>query len=112
MKEYDLAALAATTDKELAAAITSPDGRRLVDAAFDQLPQMFRPEEAGGLSVVVHWVLSGDRLYEAVIENNRCMVSRVPCHEPQLIMTMASITFIRMVSGRDNPMKLFHDGED
>lgn len=105
-----------TPDSQLTEVMRSPDAPVILDDAFDRLPKMFSPEAAGGTQAVVHWAISDakagiDQTYEMVIDSGVCAVSKTPAQEPKVTMSMNPVTFLKIISGAGDPLKLFMMGK-
>ncbi len=83
---------------------------------FGRMPGLFRPEKAGPLNAVIHWII-GDRAdggydtYEIVVADGKCELSPSPAHDPKVALTLGGVDFLKVVSGNANPVMLFMTGK-
>jgi hypothetical protein len=102
-------------DSSIGAVMKSDAREEILEEAFGRLPKIFLPDAANGVQAVIHWAITGAstgaETYEMVIENGACAVSRTPAREPKVTMTMDPVTFLKVISGDGNPMKMFMMGK-
>ncbi|MFI5929076.1 SCP2 sterol-binding domain-containing protein [Micromonospora sp. NPDC051543] len=106
----------AVSTEELRGLLCSERRTAVLDGVFKGMPDVFRPERAGGLDAVIHWRV-GDRpgggydTYELVIADGSCELSPAPTHPPRVTMTISGADFLRMVTGVASPVALFMRGK-
>jgi len=102
-------------DSSISAVMKSDDRTAVLAEAFGRLPKIFLPDAATGVRAVVHWTITGapagPETYEMLIEDGACAVSGTPAREPKVVMTMDPVTFLKVISGDGNPMKMFMMGK-
>ena len=99
----------------VAAAVTRPtvlDTPAEVEAIIRSLPARFRPERTEGWTAIVHYVLKGaDKPEWTVhIEAEACRVEEGLHGEPRCVITMPAKTFVKVETGKKNPMMAFLKG--
>ncbi len=101
---------------QLKAALQGEHRTAILDAIFQRMPTLFRPDRAGNTNAVIHWIV-GDRAdggadtYELVIADGACTLSPKPEHDPKLALTIGGVDFLKVISGAGNPMMLFMSGK-
>ncbi len=114
-KEFAELVKKAPTD-ELKQIMQSERRTAVLDGVFARMPATFRPDRAGSLNTVIHWII-GDRpdggadTYELVIANGTCELSPKPEHEPKLALTIGAVDFLKVVTGNGNAVMLFMTGK-
>ena len=105
-----------TPNDELKQVMQSERRTAVLDGIFTRMPGTFRPDRAGSVNAVIHWII-GDRpdggadTYELVIANGTCELSPKPEHEPKLALTVGAVDFLKVVTGNGNPVMLFMTGK-
>jgi SCP-2 sterol transfer family len=105
-----------TPTDELKQIMQSERRTAVLDGVFARMLGAFRPERAGSLDTVIHWII-GDRpdggadTYELVIANGTCELSPKPEHEPKLVLTIGAVDFLKVVTGNGNAVMLFMSGK-
>jgi SCP-2 sterol transfer family len=101
---------------QLKAALQGDQRTKILDAIFERMPTLFRPDRAGSTNAVIHWIV-GDRAdggadtYELVIADGTCTLSPKPEHDPKLALTLGAVDFLKVVSGNGNPVMMFMTGK-
>ncbi|MDY7090320.1 MAG: SCP2 sterol-binding domain-containing protein [Actinomycetota bacterium] len=80
-----------------------------------RMPDVFRPDRAAGHTAVVHWRVGGRPdggldVYELVIADGACTVSPTADGQPQLVLTLDAVDFLRMLTGNANAVALVMRG--
>src|SRR5262245_40793502 len=109
-------AIKAAGKDELQAAMSGGSRSAILDGVFRRFPSQFRPDRAGGMHAVIHWVISGRPdggadTYEVVIADGTCTVSPAPEHEPKLTVKLGGVDFLNLIAGNANPMMMFMTGK-
>src|ERR687890_824819 len=103
-----------TPDSTIAQVMASDSRGKILDEVFNRMPTLFRADRAGATQSVIHWNITGAggaaETYETVIENGAYTVIDQPASAAKLAMTMDPDTFLKLVSGDGNPMKMFMTG--
>lgn len=105
-----------TSNDELKQVMQSERRTAVLDGIFTRMPGTFRPDRAGSVNAVIHWII-GDRpdggadTYELVIANGTCELSPKPEHEPKVALNVGAVDFLKVVSGNGNPVMLFMTGK-
>jgi SCP-2 sterol transfer family len=105
-----------TPADQLKAALQGEQRTQILDAIFERMPTLFRPDRAGNTNAVIHWIV-GDRAdggadtYELVIADGTCTLSPKPEHDPKLALTLGAVDFLKVVSGNGNPVMMFMTGK-
>ncbi|MET9296052.1 SCP2 sterol-binding domain-containing protein [Streptomyces sp. NPDC003077] len=98
------------TNKEIAALARGELRARVLAEVFGRMGRQFRPEQAGELSAVIRWRVTGesDAVYETTIADGVCTVREgAGDAEPRLTLTMNDAEFLKLVSGNGNPVTMF-----
>jgi SCP-2 sterol transfer family protein len=104
------------SNDELKQVMQSERRTAVLDGIFARMPGTFRPDRAGSVNAVIHWII-GDRpdggadTYELVIANGTCELSPKPEHEPKVALNIGALDFLKVVSGNGNPVMLFMTGK-
>jgi hypothetical protein len=109
-------AVKAAGKDQLEAAMNGGSRGAILDEVFRRFPAQFRPDRAGGMNAVIHWVITGRPdggadTYEVVIADGACTVSPTPVHEPKLAVTLGGVDFLNLIAGNANPMMMFMTGK-
>jgi putative sterol carrier protein len=128
MTDFDLSDFSSVDPKQFAAMVKSAPADQIkevmqgeqrgkvLNAIFDRMPTLFRPDRAGNTNAVIHWNV-GDRpdggvdTYELVIANGKCTLSPQPVNDPKLSLTLGAVDFLKVVSGNGNPVMMFMTGK-
>jgi putative sterol carrier protein len=105
-----------TPDAKIAEVMQSDARDTILDGVFFRMPQLFRADRAGDTQTVIQWNITdkpggGTDVYETVIENGACNVNKGSTRDPKLALSLASLDFLKVVSGDGNPMMLFMTGK-
>jgi len=128
MTDFDPATFATLEPQQFAKLVkTTPDAKikevmsgdlreQILDAVFDRMPALFRPDRAGSTNAVVHWTITGrpdggSDTYEVVIADGTCTTRKTPQDEPRLTLTMGPVEFLKVISGDGNPVMMFMTGK-
>lgn len=108
--------MTSTPQDQLQALLASQDRGAFLDAIFDSVVGLFRPDRAGQTSAVIHWNITGrpdggTDGYELVIANGTCTRSTSQQAEPSVSLTVGSSEFLKLMAGKANPMMLFMTGK-
>ena len=123
--EFDLSSYADLDPAQFAALVKSapreqldevlagPQRATVLNAIFDRMPTLFRPDKARDTSTVIRWVITGasENTYEVVIADGTCHVAQDPSLTPKVTLTMDGYTFLQLVSGNANPAMLAMTGK-
>jgi putative sterol carrier protein len=79
---------------------------------FETLPQRFRRERVGDVSLILQLEIGGDggRAAHLVLENGRLSVGDGPHPEAEIAVTTTAETWLDLVNGRRAPFDLFFEG--
>lgn len=104
------------SDAQLAEVMSGEARPKILNAIFQRMPSLFRPERAGNTNTVIHWIITGAPdggadTYELVIADGACTLSEAPSHEPKLAVTVGPVDFLKVVSGNGNPVMMFMTGK-
>ncbi|MEV6794495.1 SCP2 sterol-binding domain-containing protein [Streptomyces sp. NPDC051320] len=83
--------------------------RRVLAEVFARMERQFRPENAGSLSALIRWRITGETevVYEAAIADGVCSVAEGRTEAaPRLTLTLGDADFLRLVSGNVGPVTL------
>jgi putative sterol carrier protein len=84
-----------------------------VEAVFEQMPNAFRADKAGGVDVVFQYSISGEGGgdWQVVIKNGECQVTSGKHEAPTTTIKMSADDFLAMISGSLNPMQAYTSGK-
>ena len=104
------------SDDQLAAIMSSPQRKVILDTIFARFPELFRADRAGSTNAIIHWSITGAPdggadTYELVIANGACTLSPSADQDPKLAITVGPVDFLKVVSGVGNPMMMFMTGK-
>ncbi|WP_049564858.1 SCP2 sterol-binding domain-containing protein [Streptomyces sp. SBT349] len=83
---------------------------RVLAEIFGRLAGQFRAEEAGGLTALIRWEITGDPVvvYETAIADSACTVTEGPSDaDARTVLTMGDAEFLKLVSGTSAPVAMF-----
>jgi len=83
-----------------------------VNQIFEGMPQAFRPEMAGGDSLVIQYHITGDEAgdWNVCIADGKCAVHKGVHENPTVSLTMKDKTWVKMASGELSGVKAFMTG--
>lgn len=83
-----------------------------VEAIIRSLPARLRPDRLDGLGSVFHFVLRGDDKpqWTIYVEDGQCRVEEGLHGEPACVVSMPAKTFVKIETGKRNPMVAFLKG--
>lgn len=106
----------AMPDKAVDALLRGPSREPILSNVFTRMPELFRPERAGGASVVTHWSITeardgGSDDWTVRVADDVCTVA--PGHEgdANLTLTMSPLAFIKVITKTGNPVMMFMTGK-
>ena len=104
------------SDSQLNEIMSSDVRGKVLDAIFQRMPSLFRPDRAGNTNAVIHWTITGrpdggSDTYEIVIADGTCKLSESAENEPKLALTMGPADFLKVTSGNGNPVMMFMTGK-
>ena len=105
-----------TPDRTLVTTMSGPDRGPILDAIFNKMPDLFRPERAGQTNAVIHWSITdgpdgGSSTYQVAIADGKCTVTASPDQDPRLAVTIGPVDFLKIIAGRGNPTMMFMTGK-
>ncbi|MFD7921174.1 SCP2 sterol-binding domain-containing protein [Streptomyces sp. NPDC059740] len=95
---------------QLAQVATGELRERVLAEVFGRMERQFRPENAGSLSAVIRWKITGESevVYETAIENGTCTVTKgASARTARVTLSMADADFLKLASGNSTPVGLF-----
>ena len=109
-------AVKAAGNDQLQTAMSGESRDAILGEVFRRFPSQFRADRAGGMSAVIHWIITGrpdggSDTYEVVVADGACTVSPTPEREPKLAVTLGGVDFLNLVAGNANPMMMFMTGK-
>ncbi|MFJ4918934.1 SCP2 sterol-binding domain-containing protein [Streptomyces sp. NPDC088725] len=96
--------------RELAEALRGELRQRVLREIFGRMREQFRPENAGTLSAVIRWRITGesDAVFETVIDNGHCTVREGPGEDrPRTTFVLRDVDFLRLASGNAGPVTMY-----
>ncbi|WP_062214047.1 SCP2 sterol-binding domain-containing protein [Streptomyces sp. NBRC 109706] len=99
-----------TPAKELSRLLRGEQRTRVLGEVFARMEQRFRPENAGSLTAVIRWEITGESVavYETDIADGAC-TARAGAHaeNPRVTLTLSDVEFLRLTSGNGSPVTMF-----
>lgn len=95
---------------ELADALRGDLRTRVLREIFGRMREQFRPENAGTLSALIRWRITGesDQVFETVIDDGRCTVREGGGEErPRTTFVLGDVEFLRLASGNASPVLMY-----
>ncbi|MFZ5563415.1 MAG: SDR family NAD(P)-dependent oxidoreductase, partial [Thermodesulfobacteriota bacterium] len=82
-------------------------------AIFDMMPGVFKPEAAAGVDVVFQYSISGPSggEWHVTVKDKTCQVASGQAAKATCTIKMADDNFVKMVTGKLNPMKAYSSGD-
>jgi putative sterol carrier protein len=107
--------VATTSDEQLAEGMRSDLRPQVLDEIFRRMEEHFDPSKAQGIDAVMHWKITdrpegGDDVYEAVIKDGTCTVTKEPSKSPRVTFTIGPVEFLKLVTGNVDGPQLFMTG--
>jgi putative sterol carrier protein len=107
--------VATTPDEQLAEGMRSELRPQVLDEIFRRMEEHFDPSKAQGVDAVMHWKITdrpggGEDVYEAVIKNGSCTVTKEPTGSPRVTFTIGPVEFLKLVTGNADGPQLFMTG--
>ncbi|KIF77763.1 acyl-CoA synthase [Streptomyces sp. 150FB] len=96
--------------RELTDALRGDLRKRVLREIFGRMREQFRPENAGALSAVIRWRITGeqDEVFETVIDHGRCTVRAYAGDErPRTTFVLGDVEFLRLASGNASPVVMY-----
>ncbi|MDY6904317.1 MAG: SDR family NAD(P)-dependent oxidoreductase [Thermodesulfobacteriota bacterium] len=89
------------------------DGNVIPQTVFDMMPDAFKPDAAAGVDVVFQYSLSGPNGGDWVVtvKDQTCTVAAGKADKATCTIKMTDDNFIKLVTGKLNPMKAFSSGD-
>jgi putative sterol carrier protein len=104
------------SDERLERLMSGRIGRRIIRTVKRAMKPRFNPERAGDLDAVVEFWITGRRNgrsenWQVVIKEAHCEVTDQLGEDPDLIVEIDDVPFLRLVTGNANGPKLFLKGD-
>jgi putative sterol carrier protein len=105
-----------SSDERLERLMGGRIGRRIIRTVKRAMKQRFNADRAGDLDVVVEFWITGRRNgrsenWQVVIAEARCEVTEDLQRDPDLIVEIDDVPFLKLVTGNANGPKLFLKGD-
>jgi len=103
-----------TPEPLLRAAVSPPLRRTVIAGIFRQMPRQLKPSAAKA-DATVQWDIAAANgkieTWFAIFEAGRCRTTRRPPElNPRTTFAIDALDFIRLASGKENPMAMFQNG--
>ena len=84
-----------------------------VKETFDAMGGRFRADKAAGTNATIQYDVSGDGggTWHAVIKDGACTVTPGPATNPNLTLSISSLDWLDMLSGKQSGQMLFMSGK-
>jgi putative sterol carrier protein len=107
--------VATTPDEQLAEGMRSDLRPQVLDEIFRRMEEHFDPSKAQGVDAVMHWKITdrpggGEDVYEAVIKDGACTVTKEPSKSPRVTFTIGPVEFLKLVTANVDGPQLFMTG--
>jgi NAD(P)-dependent dehydrogenase (short-subunit alcohol dehydrogenase family)/putative sterol carrier protein len=91
----------------------SGGGVLTVKRVFERIPEVFRPEKAGGLDVVFQFLIGGGGggTWHVKVKDQKCEVREGPHEKPTTTIKMGDEDFVKMIEGKLNAMSAYTSGK-
>ncbi|TDC28038.1 SCP2 sterol-binding domain-containing protein [Streptomyces sp. 8K308] len=110
----DFAALVKQSSaKELDELMRGEPRQRVLAEIFTRMARQFRPENAGSLTALIRWELTGGAgeptaVYDVTIADGTCAAVPGPTDAtPRVTLALGDADFLRLVSGNASPVLMF-----
>ena len=99
------------SDGQLTELLRSEHRERVLDEIFFRMPERVKADKTRGMRAVIHWRIQdhpsgGEDLYEVVIDDGSCRVSRTASAEPGVTLRIKPESFLRLIAGATSGVKL------
>lgn len=98
------------TGKEINEAMRGALRARVLDEVFARMGRQFRAENAGSLTALIRWRITGDpeTVYETALADGAC-VARAGASDadPRVTLTLSDAEFLKLASGNASPITMF-----
>jgi putative sterol carrier protein len=91
----------------------SGGGVLTVKRVFERIPEVFRPEKAGGLDVVFQFLIGGGGggTWHVKVKDQKCEVKEGTHEKPTTTIKMGDEDFVKMIEGKLNAMSAYTSGK-
>jgi putative sterol carrier protein len=100
----------AATDEQIEEGIRVAGTERVLDRIFDEMQRAFLPQRAPGASAEVQWVVTDqgrEHPYRMTIADGICTATRGRAENPRATLTMDTVAFAKLVTGRREGVQLW-----
>src|ERR687892_1724569 len=109
-------AIASTPTEQLAEGMRGELRGPILDEVFGRMEEHLKGEQARGVDAVVLWRITGRPdgeadLYQVVIRDGRCEVTKEATAEPRVTLTIEAADFLKLVTGNVAGPELFMAGK-
>lgn len=106
----------AMSDKQVDAVMASGNRGLILAAIFERMPELFRPEAAGSVAATTHWSITGrpdggSDDWTVRIADGAATVAQGHDGEATLSLTMAPVSFTKLITKAGNPVMMFMTGK-
>lgn len=104
------------SDAALAELMRGPNRETILSQVFPRMPQMFRPDRAGGARAVTHWSVTdgpGGAVddWTVRVADDECTVTRGLEGDASVMLSMSGVTFFRLITKSGNPVLMYMIGK-
>ncbi|RKT51694.1 SCP2 sterol-binding domain-containing protein [Saccharothrix australiensis] len=119
MDAGNFARIVSRASKDQIDAVTGRAGlrERVLDEVFRRMEVHFRADRAGATRAVVRFRLTGGfgegghDVYEAVVEDAKCTITKGAAREPRATVTLGPVDFLKLATGNASAPVLFMTGK-
>jgi putative sterol carrier protein len=100
----------AATDEQIEEGIRAAGTERVLDRIFEEMQHAFLPERAPGVSANVQWMVTDrgqEHAYRMAIADGTCSTSPGRTEHPKATLTMDTVAFAKLVTGRREGVQLW-----
>jgi putative sterol carrier protein len=100
----------AASDDQIEEGIRAAGPERVLNRIFDEMQHAFLSERAPGVSTEVQWVVTDqgqEHSYRMTIAGGTCSTARGHADRPKSTLTMDTVTFAKLVTGRREGVQLW-----
>lgn len=100
----------AATDEQIEEGIRASGTERALDRIFEEMQHAFLPQRAPGVSAEVQWIVTDrgqEHPYRMAIAGDTCSTARGRVDNPKATLTMDTVAFAKLVTGRREGVQLW-----
>jgi putative sterol carrier protein len=98
------------TDEQIEEGIRLAGTAEVLDRIFSEMANRFLPDRAAGVSAIAQWVVTDggqEHPYRMSIAGHACSVERGRADDPDTTLTLDTVSFAKLVTGKREGVQLF-----